>query len=536
MNKNELVSFGAMSKEERENFIKQFNGATDETVIKHFFLKIKKTCFTIDELLLEKAPFFLTTTKGYFWLNGTRSKNNFADINLSLNTAKLIIKNNEGPISMLEQTSARACHLTSNDFSSTKIKFKIIVLGDDAKLYASNVEIFKPYDWRTNSAVSIGLTLSKFKQWSRFTTSCFVLIKDIEGFMQAYNPYLTAWAKTNNVRLDWALQCPQLEQVSKMGYTNFLVDLNNDSIEASKIISRLTTKKDKVGKAKKMWNVSNGSTNLLAKTVLSLINDNMPISLKEWDLLRKLMHTEKISSEDEIRLVYELGLSDEEQSLFNSVLTRKYNGKRVFTATTLAEYLKKIDMYEAINKKDGLILIRDYLICCETCKSKPRIDSDSLKREHDIMARNARYTRDPKMDEKIHYATQYLRKYEYEERQFFIRPLVSFADMLDEANQQRNSIAAYGNEVVNKRMRLFTMRSTHTPSKCFVTVELSPDNKHIRQYLLAANRKVRNKAVTDFLQRWLKRVQAIDRGEEVEETLPVFYSKQWDTTAKAVLT
>lgn len=58
MNKNELVSFGAMSKEERENFINSYNGATDETVIKHFFLKIKKTCFTIDELLLEKAPFF----------------------------------------------------------------------------------------------------------------------------------------------------------------------------------------------------------------------------------------------------------------------------------------------------------------------------------------------------------------------------------------------------------------------------------------------------------------------------------------------
>lgn len=58
MNKNELVSFGAMSKEERENFINSYNGATDETVINHFFLKIKRICFTIDELLEEKAPFF----------------------------------------------------------------------------------------------------------------------------------------------------------------------------------------------------------------------------------------------------------------------------------------------------------------------------------------------------------------------------------------------------------------------------------------------------------------------------------------------
>ena len=52
------------------------------------------------------------------------------------------------------------------------------------------------------------------------------------------------------------------------------------------------------------------------------------------------------------------------------------------------------------------------------------------------------------------------------------------------------------------------MRETAHPEKSLVTVELSPDLKTIRQKYLAYNQPIRNKSISDFLDRWHQHIKA----------------------------
>ena len=48
------------------------------------------------------------------------------------------------------------------------------------------------------------------------------------------------------------------------------------------------------------------------------------------------------------------------------------------------------------------------------------------------------------------------------------------------------------------------MREKAHPDKSLITVELSPKGNEIRQKYMAYNKPVRNRAQTEFLQRWMK--------------------------------
>jgi len=52
------------------------------------------------------------------------------------------------------------------------------------------------------------------------------------------------------------------------------------------------------------------------------------------------------------------------------------------------------------------------------------------------------------------------------------------------------------------------MRETAHPEKSLVTIELSPDCKTIRQKYLAHNQQIRNKSMTEFIERWYRQLKA----------------------------
>lgn len=222
-------------------------------------------------------------------------------------------------------------------------------------------------------------------------------------------------------------------------------------------------------------------------------------NIMAWDTMRKMVKKGKVS-ESAVRWM--AGYSAKELNLFNSILNRTYKGKPVFSAESLSNYLGKIDMFEAIGREEGLQLLLDYLRGCEVLDVKPRIDSDSLKREHDVMARNVRQYRDKAMAALMQEKCDELQAYNYREGIFFARAISSYDDLLDEATQQHNCVASYAGSIAKGRTMIFVVRKCNAPEKSFITLELDPKDLHVRQKEVACNQPVRNKAASDFISRF----------------------------------
>ena len=168
------------------------------------------------------------------------------------------------------------------------------------------------------------------------------------------------------------------------------------------------------------------------------------------------------------------------------------------------QYLVRLDTFEAIEKKEAFMLLNDYLSMCNQLKMQPRINGDSLKREHDIAARNCRNRKNKIMAERMQNNCEKMKKYDYTEGVYFVRGIRSHDDLLDEANQQHNWVAAYGSRIANGSSYIYVLREVAKPDKSLITIELSPDGRNIRQKYLAYNQPVRNRSQSEFIDRWMK--------------------------------
>lgn len=253
-----------------------------------------------------------------------------------------------------------------------------------------------------------------------------------------------------------------------------------------------------------------------SRTVYTVLKEEN--NLEVWDTIRRLDKKDQITG-DSILIVYQMNLKPKELDTLNSILGIRHNDRPVFTVATLVNYLNRLDMYEAISTGEALPLLNDYLHMCRSLNMPPRIDGDSLKREHDIAARLTREQRNRIAEEKmrarkeqeqreIEEGNSKLARAEYHENIYFIRPITDYNDLLDEAIQQDNCVASYANRIAAGQSRIFTMRETAHPERSLVTIELSPDCKTIRQKNLAHNHQIRNKSMTDFIERWHRQLNA----------------------------
>ena len=253
-----------------------------------------------------------------------------------------------------------------------------------------------------------------------------------------------------------------------------------------------------------------------SKTVYTVLKEER--NLEVWDTIRRLDKKDQITS-DSILIVYQMGFKPKELDTLNSILGIRHNDRPVFTVTTLVNYLNRLDMYEAISTQEALPLLNDYLHMCRSLNMPPRIDGDSLKREHDIAARLTREQRNRIAEEEmrkhkeqeqreIEEGNSKLARAEYHENIYFIRPITDYNDLLDEAIQQDNCVASYASRIARGESRIFTMRETAHPEKSLVTIKLSPDCKTIRQKYLAHNQQIRNKSMTEFIERWYRQLNA----------------------------
>ena len=355
------------------------------------------------------------------------------------------------------------------------------------------------------------ITVDKPSSPRKILPGAFLLQKseEITEILDREKPYISSFLRENGynvARWTWA---PMMETLAKAGYAfaQQFLDSNSARLEHREL-ERLNRLVQPGTKPKAIFKTS--------KTIYSALKD-VP-HLREWDILRKMDKQGKVNA-DTVALLRDGRYAYSEIEEISSILGKKYDGRAVFTWESLMNYLGRLDMYEAIDTRQAIVLLGDYLNMCSQLGMEPRIDGDSLKREHDIAARLVRERRNKIHEEAMRKRAEELKRAideghsklaraDYKENVYFIKRITAYDDLADEAAQQHNCVLSYAPAIAEGRSIILTMRETAHPEKSLVTVELSPDCRTIRQKFLAYNQPIRNKSISDFLDRWLHQLNA----------------------------
>ena len=329
---------------------------------------------------------------------------------------------------------------------------------------------------------------------------------EIEDIIRDKKPWLHNWIKQNynqDFQLESCVVAPWLETLYKAGYENITTDFlkktayaDNDQLEEFNRLCTAGTKPKDIFKC--------------SKTIQTVLKNERRLYI--WDTFRKLEKRTPLN-EDSARVLHQMRISAKDLEKIYSILAFQRGGRFIFTVQSLVNYLGRLDMYEALETSTAIQYLDDYLHMCRTLDMPPRVDGDSLRREHDIAARLCREQRNKIAEEKMRVHAEKernemakpgskLSRAEYHESVFFIRPILEYNDLLDEAKQQDNCVACYADRISSGQSRIFTMRETAHPDRSLITIELSPDCKTIRQKYLARNQAIRNKSMNDFITRW----------------------------------
>lgn len=411
----------------------------------------------------------------------------------------------EGVVKVLDIRNARYRYhfIHKDNFSILCHNTSLLYVDQSLQTWAADItlDLFVPEDGKVcgKNTISVGGWKPNHKLLKYFAT--IQPWREVLDRIQEVNPYAKRFIEEEAVNPYVYCMAPQLEQIHKMGIRfagGFIQQDYYGKLRFSKSEADVFNRLAKPGR-------NPGEIFQCSKAVYTALKENPDIMV--WDVVRRLEKTGKIQPQGLGKLVAS-GYSVKELGNIASILAKKYHGKPVFTLETLARYLERIDMFEAIGREEGLELLGDYLKCCDYLDVKPKVDGDSLKREHDVMARNARHHRDEILAKKMEPMCEKMREYDYSESVFFIRGIRSFDDLLDEACQQHNCLAGYAQSIASGRTMVFVLREKAHPEKSLVSVKLSPQLRVLQKYM-AWNQPIRNKSITEFLKRWEKKLSGI---------------------------
>jgi len=358
---------------------------------------------------------------------------------------------------------------------------------------------------------------------------------ELKQILREKKPWILPWLNEKNYELRAWLAAPWLETLDKAGYhfvRTFLIKQtlrweDNTRYQHLNLLVQPGTKPKDIFKT--------------IKAVYTALKEE--VCLQTWDVYRRMCKTGKIG-QDTVKQVYDAGYTTKDLEYVSTILGVKYNDRNVFTWTSLINYLGRIDMYEAIDRREGLPILADYLSMCRQLEMEPRTDGDSLKREHDIAARLIREQRNEQQAQRMREAEERLRReiaegapkkgrLTYAEQVYTVKPITDYDTLIDEARQQHNCVASYADRIAKGTSVICTMRETAHPEHSLVTIELSPDLRTIRQKFLAYNQPIRSKAISDFIDRWMHQIHAEETVAGIPDDLEDFDELSAEAAAAA---
>lgn len=160
-------------------------------------------------------------------------------------------------------------------------------------------------------------------------------------------------------------------------------------------------------------------------------------------------------------------------------------------------------MYQAIAPAEALQILLDYLTMSIEMNVMPDINSNSLKREHDVTVRNYNLVAQAIETEKFRKVVEKMKQFEYADEKYCIIAPSCEQDLINEGRNNRNCVGSYIKHVTKGRDMIFFMRKKTEPDKSMITIELSPNGKEIWQKYETANRKIEDTDKLEFIEKWM---------------------------------
>lgn len=252
---------------------------------------------------------------------------------------------------------------------------------------------------------------------------------------------------------------------------------------------------------------------LLAQNAVDIIKWN---EIRIWNnkLTKKNAKDGKKSkglTEGDVQAIINLNLDYKSLNLVRKVI----DSLEDYTVSKMLRYLERVDMYQAIPAEQAILLLSDYVKMCKDLRVTPRLDSDSLKREHDVTARNHRiYKRqlmaEKRSEEEKQNAIDFVKrgkeldKYAYESDELIVKVPHEVKDLIDEGFNNHNCVGSYVSRFANGKSNIFFIRKKDNPEKSYITIELNPSCTESRQAFYASNMPITSRRDQSFIKDWLE--------------------------------
>ena len=434
-----------------------------------------------------------------------------------------------------------------NDQNQAVYRQKLLYVDDSGRTWTGRLNLvfaervdykrsFRAMDFITfegNEPQFLGASVDSWKINNRLLREDeYVLVNDRDDLwrkLEEENEYTFQFALDERIHCPEILyMAPELEQLKKAGYGFADYFLHRESPNSFR---SMFDSRDEYDCFNRLCHPGRNPKEIFKtdKSLYSILKDEEDIRL--WDIYRKMYRAGKVGK-DTIAYAYENRISERQLNQMNELLSKRYKDKPVFTWESLQNYMHRLDMFQAIEWEEGFQLLKDYLNICNQLEMEPRIDSDSLKREHDVAARILTRKREEEWAKEhaaendrrmrsFREACDYMSKNDYNDGQYLIRAVRDYDDLLDEAKQQHNCVASYSNAIGERRSLIYVMRSVSDPKRSIATVEIDPQESLIRQRFLAYNQPIRDREKNDFLDRWINLVKERKRSnaESIEEVI-----------------
>jgi hypothetical protein len=193
------------------------------------------------------------------------------------------------------------------------------------------------------------------------------------------------------------------------------------------------------------------------------------------------------------------------------------NGKKLYTVDTLLNYLRRLDMYQAIGIFDALDLLKDYIKMCMEMGVEPLTDTNSLKREHDVMARNYNNWRRENVSkqETEAFKNRYekLSKYSYSNNNLTVLIPEKPVDMINEGKMNRNCVGCYVSSHASGHSTIFFIRKNNDLEHSYITIETNSKGEEVRQAFYSSNRRIENEKDLKFIEGWIAHNKQVNQAK-----------------------
>lgn len=297
-------------------------------------------------------------------------------------------------------------------------------------------------------------------------------------------------------------QCPFVELMVKTEFSKF-------------ILSRVSSDRyDDLFKRNFKKGNNLDEISMMPKWLWKMCLDN-GMGLDQWNEIRIWYKKDKFSRETG-EAIFTLGVNDSGTiKKIRKLCLAEFNGKRLYTINSLINYLGRVDMYQAIRLLDAIEILNDYIRMCVQMGVEPNTNSNSLKREHDVQARNF-YTwhsaeRTKQYNAQFEERAKVLNKYAYEDDDLIVMIPKTPTDMINEGIHNSNCVGSYCSSYAEGNANIFFVRRKAAPESSYITVQLNGPCTAYTQAYYSCNRRINSLKDLSFIKKWL------DHNKEVNK-------------------